>query len=177
MRIFVTVGAQMPFDRLIAAIDAWASEHREHELYAQVGESALAPRHMRHVRFLPPSTLEQAYDEADAIVGHAGIGTLFAALERKKPIVVLPRHAALHETRNDHQIATAKRFASQPGVRVAWHEAELPERLASLSVPIASAGLRRVARGRLIRTIAEFIGDAPEERVDPALTPASLARP
>lgn len=161
MRIFVTVGAQMPFDRLIGAIDAWAGEHPEHEVLAQIGESALAPVHVRHSRFMAPAELERAYDDADAIVGHAGIGTIFAALERRKPIVIVPRRAALRETRNDHQVATAKRFASQPGVLVAWDETELAARMSSVSRPLAAPGLRKVARGGLVRAIREFIGPAP----------------
>lgn len=182
MRIFVTVGAQMPFDRLIAAMDAWASSHREVEVVAQIGESTRAPSHLAWSQFLSPAEFERAYDAADAIVGHAGIGTLFAALERKKPIVVMPRRAALRETRNDHQRATAERFAELAGVSVAWDESELPARLATLDRAVPSRALHHETRGPLIRTIAELIGGPkPPKNIDremETITPtASLARP
>lgn len=157
MRIFVTVGAQMPFDRLTTAVDRWAAEHREHEVLAQIGESSLAPRNVRYAQFLSPSEFERAYDEADAIVGHAGIGTLFAALQRGKPIVVMPRRADLRETRNDHQIATAKRFIALAGVVVAWDESELPARLGALEAAVPTLTLASEAEGPLVRTIAGFL--------------------
>jgi UDP-N-acetylglucosamine transferase subunit ALG13 len=157
MRIFVTVGAQMPFDRLIAAVDAWAAEHPEHEVQAQIGETALTPRHLSWTKFLPPPEFDRAFEEADAIVGHAGTGTLFAAMERGKPVLVLPRHAALRETRNEHQVATAKRFAHFAGVVVAWDETELPAKLDALPSMRGGSVLAHAASGPLVEAIATFI--------------------
>lgn len=157
--IFVTVGAQMPFDRLVRAMDLWAAAHPEQRVVAQIGDTALVPHHMRWSRFLSPDEFERAYDEADAIVGHAGIGTLFAALERAKPIVVLPRRAELRETRNDHQLATAKRFAELAGVQIAWTERELPRVLESLDAARPSFTLASEANGALVRRIAAFIDE------------------
>lgn len=159
MRIFVTVGAQMPFDRLIDAVDAWAASHPEHAIRAQIGESALAPARMEWTRFLPPAELARAYDDADAVVGHAGTGTIFGALERNKPLVVMPRRAELRETRNDHQVATARRFAERFGVTVAWDEHELAAKLATLRSALPSRALARQTGGPLVRAIAAFIDD------------------
>jgi UDP-N-acetylglucosamine transferase subunit ALG13 len=94
---------------------------------------------------------------ADAIVGHAGIGTLFAALERGKPIVVMPRRADLRETRNDHQIATARRFEALAGVVVAWDQNALMERLEALDRAKPTLSLKSESQGTLVRRIAEFI--------------------
>lgn len=159
MRIFVTVGAQMPFDRLIGAMDAWAGAHPEHEVRAQVGESTFAPAHLTWSRFLTPAELGRAYDEADGVVGHAGTGTIFAALERNKALLVLPRRAELRETRNDHQLATARRFAQRFGVAVAWDERELDAQLAELAAARPTRALSPEASGPLVRAIAAFIDD------------------
>lgn len=35
--IFVTVGHQTPFDRLIRLVDRWAEENMRHDLFAQIG--------------------------------------------------------------------------------------------------------------------------------------------
>lgn len=157
MRIFVTVGAQLPFDRLVSAVDAWAAMNPGHNVRAQIGATALEPRHVQWSRFLTPSEFERAYDEADAIVGHAGTGTIFAALERRKALVVMPRRADLRETRNNHQIATAKRFADLAGVAVAWNELELAARLATVDLALPSRTLPKQSGGALVRAIAEFI--------------------
>lgn len=159
MRIFVTVGAQMPFDRLIVAMDTWAAAHPEHQVLAQIGASRLRPTHIRWAHLLRPTELLRAYDEADAIVGHAGTGTLFDVLQRGKPLVVLPRRADRRETRNDHQLATAKRFAERFGVTVAWDERELPAKLAALSSARPSSALGKQAGGPLVRAIAAYIND------------------
>jgi UDP-N-acetylglucosamine transferase subunit ALG13 len=157
MQIFVTVGAQMPFDRLIAAVDRWAEAHPGHTVRAQIGESALRPAHLAWSRMMSPAELGRAYDDADVIVGHAGTGTIFAALEREKPLVVMPRRAALGETRNDHQIATAERLGARLGVTVAWDERELVARLATLDHVLPSRALAPEAGGALVRAIAAFI--------------------
>jgi UDP-N-acetylglucosamine transferase subunit ALG13 len=69
---------------------------------------------------------------ADAIVAHAGIGTILTALELGKPVLVMPRRAKFGEHRNDHQLATARRFAELGRVSVAFDETELSARLDEL---------------------------------------------
>ncbi|MFN7701230.1 MAG: glycosyltransferase [Deltaproteobacteria bacterium] len=124
--IFVTVGAQMPFDRMVHAVDAWAAARgRAAEVLAQIGASEAPPPHVAHVRFLDPPAFDRAYAEASLVVAHAGTGSILAALERGKPIVVVPRRASLRETRNDHQIATARAFERAGRVLVAWDETEV----------------------------------------------------
>lgn len=157
MRIFVTVGAQMPFDRLIGAVDAWAEAHPGHSVEAQIGESELRPAHLAWSRMLSPAELGRALDGADVIVGHAGTGTIFAALEREKPLLVMPRSAALGETRNDHQLATAARLGARLGVSVAWDEHELVARLTTLDRILPSRALAPEAGGALVGAIAAFI--------------------
>ena len=66
---------------------------------------------------------------AKVIVAHAGMGSIISALELGKPIVVMPRHGALRETRNDHQVATAKRFGAQGRVVVAQDEHDFAAKL------------------------------------------------
>ena len=159
MHLFATVGAQMPFDRLIGALDRWAGEHPEHPIFAQIGRSTLHPENLRWERFIAPEVFTRAFDEADAIIGHAGTGTLFAAMERAKPILILPRRAALRETRNDHQVATARRFESFAGVAVAWGEEDLPRELDALSTLPGSRLLPPQASGPLIETLARFFDE------------------
>ncbi|MCB9591962.1 MAG: hypothetical protein H6719_04455 [Sandaracinaceae bacterium] len=159
-KLLVTVGAQMPFDRLIRAVDAWAAEHPEHRVLAQVGETDHRPAHTRWTKFLMPDDFDREFDGADAIIGHAGIGTLFAAMQRGKPILVLPRESARRETRNDHQIATARAFEAYSGVIVAWTEDEVAAGLDRLLATDGSTTLGDVASGPLVERIARFVDEA-----------------
>ena len=89
--IFVTVGHQMPFDRLIRAMDEWAGARARRDVFAQIGRSDFQPKHIRTAPFLAPEDFERSMDEAAAVVAHAGTGTIIAALQRGKPLLVLPR--------------------------------------------------------------------------------------
>jgi UDP-N-acetylglucosamine transferase subunit ALG13 len=60
------------------------------------------------------------------------MGTIIGSLQLGKPVVIMPRKAQLGEHRNDHQLATAARFAERPGVRVATDEHELASALDDL---------------------------------------------
>jgi UDP-N-acetylglucosamine transferase subunit ALG13 len=130
--IFVTVGHQMPFDRLIRAVDEWAGANSRRDVFAQVGRSEYQPRVIRAMPFLSPVEFERHMDEASAIIAHAGTGTIIAALQRGKPLLVLPRLARLGETRNDHQVPTAQHFADAGLVLAAEYESDLPARLAEV---------------------------------------------
>lgn len=150
--IFVTVGAQMPFDRLVRAVDAWAARGGNGDVFAQIGPSDYRPQFMAYTRFLPPPEFAAQFGVASLVVAHAGMGSIITALERGKPILVMPRRGELGETRNDHQVATAQRFRGLGPVEVAFDEHELStaldrlaarpcsERTAAVLCPHRSAG-------------------------------------
>lgn len=156
--IFVTVGSQMPFDRLIKAVDAWAGNHREYEVEAQIGNSAYEPQFMAFSKTLTPSEFAARMAEASVVVAHAGMGTIISAAEFGKPMVLLPRRGNLRETRNDHQIATAKWLASKPGISVAYSEDELAEILTRESSNLAEVGLSSAAPETMIAALREIVG-------------------
>jgi UDP-N-acetylglucosamine transferase subunit ALG13 len=155
--IFVTVGHQMPFDRLIRAVDAWAARAGRADLFAQVGQSQLRPAVFPAQAFLEPDAFQRAMAEAGAIVAHAGTGTIIAALRLGKPLLVLPRRAALGETRNDHQLATARHFASRGLIRAAMNESDLDGELQAIEQFRPAMRLGGGASPELIRCIREFI--------------------
>ncbi|MCA8970606.1 MAG: glucuronosyltransferase [Planctomycetes bacterium] len=131
--ILVTVGAQMPFDRLVLAVDAWASgADRCAEVFAQIGDEGIAPASIEWTRFLEPDEFRRRLEQTSLLVAHAGTGSIFCALEFGIPVLVMPRHAAKGETRNDHQIATARRFEALGHVHVAWDEHEVASKIDTL---------------------------------------------
>lgn len=131
--ILATVGTQLPFPRLIGALDALAPELGE-EIVAQTGPRGpgnddLWPNLDVRAR-LAPAEFDALFAAARVIVAHAGIGTILSARRHGKPLVILPRRHALGEHRNDHQLATARQVAALPGIHVAWEADELGPLLA-----------------------------------------------
>ena len=57
--IFVTVGAQMPFDRLITAVDQWAARHGRDDVFAQIGQNGAEPKHVEWTHLLDPSEVRE----------------------------------------------------------------------------------------------------------------------
>ncbi len=163
--IFVTVGHELRFDRLIRGLDEWVKETSYKDIFAQVaelGEEGYKPRNFEWQSFLDPETFKARFDKADLIVAHAGMGTIITALTMKKPLLIMPRKGALKETRNDHQIATAEQFARRNGIYVANDETELGSVLDQLITnppPIIKEAASEFAEPQLIQTIRGFIYD------------------
>lgn len=109
--IFVTVGTQYPFDRLLAEVDAWAAVSGE-RVVAQVGGSNKEYENLETVGFIPTEEFESLLDQADLVVSHAGMGTIIACALRGKPLIVLPRRHRLGEHTDDHQVGSASRMAN-----------------------------------------------------------------
>lgn len=128
--IFVTVGTQLPFPRLITCLDEIA-RRMPLSIFAQTADPAAQPMHLQSKAFLDPDEYEEKVAECTVMVGHAGIGTVLQAKRAQKPLIVFPRHAEFGEHRNDHQLATAKFLNGVEGVYVAWDASELEALLAN----------------------------------------------
>ena len=155
--IFVTVGAQMPFDRLIRAVDEWATSRARVDIFAQIGPSDFCPKSIGSQRFIDPQEFRKRVQAASGIVAHAGVGTILTALEYGKPIIVMPRRGDLRETRNDHQVATATLFSQQGRIIVAFDEQELIQKLDQFDTSQRTERIEPHASPRLIATIRNFI--------------------
>lgn len=119
--ILVTVGNQLPFDRLVGEMDRIAAD-LPHRVVAQTGRNAGVFANLETHVSLPAEEFERLAGQARIIVSHAGIGSVLLARRLGKPIVVIPRLFALGEHRNDHQRATAARLRGVNGVVVAENE-------------------------------------------------------
>jgi UDP-N-acetylglucosamine transferase subunit ALG13 len=167
--IFATVGSQEPFDRLIRSVDEWGRLHPRSDIFAQIGASDFRPKFVDFTKFLEPAEFNRVMRAAKVIVAHAGMGSIISALELGKPIVVMPRKGALRETRNDHQVATAKRFGAQGRVVVAQDERDFPGKLDyALNLP-ETEHIDPEASPRLIATIRAFLDNDLSE-LDPAIS-------
>ena len=137
--IFVTVGSMFPFDRMIRAMDEWASQHPGEEVLAQIGGGRYEPQHMRWQRIYGPDEYKTIVRSCRILVAHAGTGSAFTASEFGKPIVLIPRRAAQKEHTTDHQVDTAKWLEGKPGIFVVWSDDDLAPRYRAATKSTQSA--------------------------------------
>jgi UDP-N-acetylglucosamine transferase subunit ALG13 len=155
--IFVTVGTDGPFDRLIQLVDRWAGKTGASDVFAQIGRSKLQPSNIQCATFLEAPEFARYFQSATVIVSHAGMGTILTALHHRKPVIVMPRLASLGEQRNDHQLATARHLANLGKVKVAFDEHQLWSELERVNELSPSASIGPYAQPELIAAIRDFI--------------------
>lgn len=155
--IFVTVGTDLPFDRLVRVVDRWAKANGRRDVFAQIGHGGWLPEYIPSAEFLEPEEFKRRFAEARVIIGHAGMGTILSALNHGKPILVMPKRASLGEQRNEHQLATARRMRALGKVHVAFDEDELLAQLETIDELPATARIRPCASDSLLSGIREFI--------------------
>ena len=131
--IFLTVGTQFPFDRLVKAVDETVSKNGlDEQIFAQVGTTTYRPRNFEAVPSLEKTLFDKHFSEADSIISHAGMGTITMALDSGKPLLVMPRLSKYGEVVNDHQLAIAKKFEQLGYLLVAYDAEDLPAKVVKL---------------------------------------------
>ncbi|WBO20855.1 glycosyltransferase [Sphingomonas abietis] len=154
--ILLTVGTQLPFDRLVTIVDSLAPSLPE-RVFAQIGHGHYRPEHMDWCPFVGPIEFERRIEECSYLISHAGVGTLVMAQKHGKPVILFPRRAALKEHRNDHQLATVRGLEGRPGVQIAYDKDDLARFIAQPK-PTPERQDILPERDRLRRTVADLIG-------------------
>lgn len=160
--IFLTIGTQEPFDRLVRAVDQWAATH-DTPIFGQLGRltaDSYRPTNFPFESFISADEFQKRLEASRLMVGHAGMGSIISALSIGRPLLMMARRAALGEHRNDHQLATAARFGSRPGIHVA-QDADavglLIDRLLAADVSAPEGHLAPYASSELLSTVKDFI--------------------
>lgn len=159
--IFVAVGTQFPFDRLIQFMDEWAAEHNE-EVIAQISEGKYTPKHMKWERFLDGEQYNKYIADATIFISHAGMGNIIGAREQQTPIVVMNRQFKFGEHRNDHQADGLSWMSKLDGVFTASTQEELNEQIHTIKSSNFSkmvCSTTTVGNENLSRYIADFINE------------------
>ena len=154
--IFLTVGTQLPFDRLIKAVDNWAKDHCEIAFFAQIGETQYEPKHMPWCRFMDPEEYLLKFKASRSVISHAGIGTIITSLLQEKPLIIMPRLAQFGEHRNDHQLATVKYFEMK-GLSIAYNEQDLNILLDDIDNIRVNMKISQYANENLLAKLSEYI--------------------
>jgi len=154
--IFLTVGTQFPFDRLVKAADqAIEAGKMDEEICAQVGDSSYRPRCFEAVSHMEKHLFDECVHKASAIIGHAGMGTITTALDQDKPLLVMPRLRKYREAVNDHQLAIARKFEKLGHILVAYDAEELPAKIEALKSFVPRK--RKAQPGQVTERISRFL--------------------
>jgi len=118
--IFVTVGTQLPFNRVFEFVDFWVNNTKtKAKILAQKGGTEVTLGCHEAREFLGGEDFTSWLQKADCIVAHAGMGTIIEASINKKNLIIVPRKSAFGEHRNDHQLDTANKFRNMSNIRIA----------------------------------------------------------
>ena len=153
--ILLSVGTQLPFSRLVDAVDLWAERNRDVRVVGQIGPQKHGlPQHIESFDFKPIAEFEQLQQQCSLMISHAGVGSILTATDFRKPIIIMPRRVELGEHRSNHQMATAKYFINMPNVYVASDEFELLKLLNHLDEIVFSTEETDTTLNALCDTIA-----------------------
>lgn len=162
--ILVTLGTHdQPFERALRLAEPLASQD---EVVVQHGHTPPPSwcEPSRCLRFVEYEQLAALVEEADAVVSHAGVGTIVTALGYGKTPVVIPRLARYGEHVDDHQMQIANAFAERGLVVVC--DGDLA---GALAVARGRAAARRGPSERLKRAVVEAARGSgrPATRLEP----------
>jgi len=161
--IFLTVGTQFPFDRLVQAVDDIVGDGMiDEEIFAQIGKSSYKPRNFESVVSLDKKAFDERLKEASSVISHAGMGTIIMALDNTKPLLVMPRLKKYSEVVNDHQVAIARKFEELGHILAVYDVKDLPEKLEKLKffVPRPRDNQAKAVADR----IAKFLNELQETK-------------
>lgn len=157
--IFASVGSMLPFDRFVKGVDDWAAANPGQPVYLQIGRGKYEPKHAPWTRIMSFDEYRERLRTCDLFVAHVGMGSILQALEERKQLLLLPRHASLGEHTTDHQLHTAERFRDTAGLRIVDDVAELHASMTELlQKPLAgSDGISPHATAPLLAGVANFL--------------------
>lgn len=124
--LFATVGATLPFDRLVRSVAELQNEGviRE-DVILQVGVGGLRPPGVEAHDTLGFDRVQEILAKASVVVCHGGTGSLITALRQGCHVIAMPRLSKLGEHYDDHQSEITEAFAARGLIQVAHSTAEL----------------------------------------------------
>ena len=155
--ILASVGTQLPFDRLIRAVDAWAIDRGRSDVIAQIGPSSYVPSGIEHFTFMEHDPFFALQSRCSLMVSHAGMGSIITALELGKPIIILARDHTRNEHRNGHQLDTLRQFSNYPGIYAARDETEVAALLDKSETLCAAPTIDGSAPREFVENLAQYI--------------------
>lgn len=102
--VFVSVGTQkQSFKRLFHLVED-SKILESQRIIAQAGYTSYRSDRIEIFQFMDHENYQKYMKEADLVICHGGVGTIFDALYSGKKILAVPRLSKYEEHVNDHQI-------------------------------------------------------------------------
>ncbi len=157
--IFVAVGTQFSFNRLVQYMDEWVvsdGNTNKETIIAQVSDGDYQARNIETHSFMDGEQYNNNIRKASVFVSHAGMGNIISARELQTPIIVINRQHKLGEHRNDHQADGLKWMGKLAGVYTASTQEELYVHLNNIE-KLKKADNNVVGSVQLTNYLADFI--------------------
>jgi len=118
--IFVTVGWQYGFKRLITKMDEIASRINE-EVVMQIGTTEYEPKYAKYFHFVESDDQVLEYiRESRLVISHAGAGSILTVFSIGRPTIIVPRLRKYGEHIDDHQLELAEAMSREGQVIVVY---------------------------------------------------------
>jgi UDP-N-acetylglucosamine--N-acetylmuramyl-(pentapeptide) pyrophosphoryl-undecaprenol N-acetylglucosamine transferase len=118
--VFATVGATLPFDRLVISVETLKRQGLIHErVVVQTGVGGVRPQGLECHETLPFEEMLAMLRKADIVVCHGGTGSLITALREGCHVIAVPRLFGRGEHYDDHQAEITEAFAERGLIQVA----------------------------------------------------------
>ena len=161
--LFATVGATLPFDRLVNMVASAARRGlTPARVLVQVGENGAMPEGIEAVETMSFDNIRQTLKDADIAVCHAGTGSLITALQAGCHVIAVPRLFELREHYDDHQLEIADALADRGLLQVARDQDEFDAAL--LAVKTRTAAMATTDPQALISFLRQIIAEVQAAR-------------
>jgi UDP-N-acetylglucosamine transferase subunit ALG13 len=111
--VFISVGTQkQSFKRLFHLVEE-SKILEGKKIVAQSGYTEYSSDKIDMFKFMDNETYKNYMNEAEIVICHGGVGTIFDALYSGKKVLVVPRLAKYEEHVNDHQIEICEELEKQ----------------------------------------------------------------
>jgi UDP-N-acetylglucosamine--N-acetylmuramyl-(pentapeptide) pyrophosphoryl-undecaprenol N-acetylglucosamine transferase len=152
--LFATVGATLPFDRLVGSVARLKAEGAIPErVIVQTGNGGASPDGIECHETLRFDEVQAILKDASIVVCHGGTGSLITALRQGCHVIAMPRLTEHGEHYDDHQLQITEAFERRGLLAVARTEDELRHALASIR------GRERVVATTDPRGLLSFLED------------------
>lgn len=127
--ILITLGTQdKEFTRVLEKVDELITKKViKEEVIVQAGHTKYKSKNMKIFDYVSKKKLEEYMENANFIITHAGVGTIFDALKKDKNIIAIPRLSKYKEHNNDHQIQIVEEFSKEGFILPVYEMDELEE--------------------------------------------------
>lgn len=122
MKLFVSIGTQLNFDRLITYLNEYKNDNNHIEFTGQFSNDM-----QNKFNVCSELEYERMIMESDLVVGHVGTGTILNCKKYNKKLIVMPRlyWDGYKEHRNDHQNMSIKYFNKIKNIKIVLNKNDL----------------------------------------------------